>query len=252
MTQTLSGNSLSGALEQLLLREDTWIGHSRRFAARAAIATGYAELDVDLMNRGWPLGSLVEVCQPEAMAEWRLFAPALRNFPGVIVLLNPPAVPFCQALIQEGIELDRLLVVSTKSKAHFVACFIELVRTSVSAVLAWQPKESLTYTELRKCQLAAADSQGLGVIFRPAAVQQRNSPAVLRLFTRMVSHGLEVTVFKQKGFLQKQQARPIVIALPETWQPALPYCSLTRHSALHKPEKKSGRIARIIPLRGKS
>lgn len=240
------------SLEQLLLRDDMWMGHSQRFTTRAAIETGYEELNTGLLNRGWPLGSLVEVCQQGMQGEWQLFTPSLLELPGLIVLLNPPAAPFSQAFIQAGIDLERLLVVTAAEKNHFIACFIELSRASVGAVLAWQPNESMTYTELRKCQLASAEGTGLSVMFRPASAQQQSSPATLRVYTQIVPTGLEITVFKQKGHLQTQQARPIVLPLPEKWQPVLPYHALNQHAPVTKPDVKPQRLASVTPLRGKT
>ena len=124
------------SLEQLLLRDDMWMGHSQRFTTRSAVDTGYEELNAGLLNRGWPLGGLVEICQQGMQGEWQLFIPSLLELPGLIVLLNPPADPFCQAFIQAGIDLERLIVVAAPEKNHFIACFIELARARVGAVMA--------------------------------------------------------------------------------------------------------------------
>jgi protein ImuA len=241
----------SMSLEQLLLRDDMWMGHSQRFMSRSAVDTGYEELNAGLLNRGWPLGGLVEICQQGMQGEWQLFTPSLLELPGLIVLLNPPAAPFCQAFIQAGIDLERLIVVAAPEKNHFIACFIELARASVGAVMAWQPKAALTYTELRKCLLAASEGTGLSVMFRPSTAQQQSSPAGLRLFAQMIPTGLEITVFKQKGHLQIQQPRPIVLPLPDAWQPALSYHSLNQKTAGSKQTSKPKRIASVTPLRGK-
>lgn len=240
------------SLEQLLLRDDTWMGHSSRFASRKAVSTGYAELDAGLLNGGWPLGSLVEICQSRMQAEWHLIGPALREMPGLVVLLNPPATPFCKALLKANMDLDRLIIIKSSDKAHFVACFIELARANVGTILAWQPKDNLTYTELRKCLLASTESSSLCVIFRPADAQRQNSPAALRIYAQLIPAGLEVTAFKQKGFLQKHQPEPIVIALPETWQPVVPYFALNQASVYRLSERKPKRLASVTPLRGKS
>jgi DNA polymerase III alpha subunit len=63
----------SMSLEQLLLRDDMWMGHSQRFTSRSAVDTGYEPLNTNLLNRGWPLGSLVEICQQGMQGEWQLF-----------------------------------------------------------------------------------------------------------------------------------------------------------------------------------
>jgi protein ImuA len=240
------------SLEQLLLREDLWMGHSQRFTARPVLGTGHEQLNLGLLNRGWPLGSLVEVCQQDMHGEWQLFTPSLLQLSGLIVLVNPPAQPFCQAFIQAGLDLDRLIVVCAPEKSQFIACFIELSRANVDAVLAWQPHEAMTYTELRKCSLAASEGSGLSVIFRPSTAQKQSSPAALRLFSQQVPTGLAITVFKQKGHLQAQQPRPIQLALPDKWQPALAHHALNQHSAADTSSNKPQRLTSVTPFRGKS
>lgn len=242
----------SQSLEQLLQREDVWLGHSRRFIAGAALDTGHETLNLCLVQRGWPLAGLVEVCQPGMQGEWQLFTPALLQVSGLTVLLNPPAAPFSQALIQAGIDLDRLLVVSATDKEHFLACFIELSRAGVGALLAWQPRESLTYTELRKCHLAAQQATGLSVLFRPAAAQQQSSPAALRLYARRVPAGLEITAFKQTGHLQARQSRPVVLPLPDLWQPVLPYPALDQVVPPARPGAPPQRWSGVTPWRSKA
>jgi protein ImuA len=221
MTRIPSDNLPATTLEQLLLREDTWRGHSQRFTARAALATGHKALDEVLLNQGWPLGCLIEICQPDMQGEWQLLMPALRDMSGLIVLLNPPATPFSQAFIQAGIDLDRLIVVAAPQKHHFLAAFLELARASVEVLLAWQPAP-LSYTEVRKCLLATTEGTGLSILFRPRQSRQQNSPASLRLVAQTVPEGLEITIFKQKGQLQTRQNHPLILPLPKSWaaQPA--------------------------------
>jgi hypothetical protein len=227
-------------LEQLLRRDDLWRGHSRRFTAQPSVDTGHASLNGELLHKGWPLGALVEICQRGFQGEWQLFMPALLALhPGLIVLLNPPAEPFSQALLQAGMDLDRLVVINAPDKTRFLACFTELARTSgCGAILGWQPRDHFTYTEVRKCLLAASEGAGLPILFRPSAVQQQSSPAPLRLFSQVVPDGLEVTVFKQKGVLQRYQPRPLVLPLPPAWQGAPPYHVLDRQP--HPDQKRGG------------
>lgn len=215
-------------LDQLLHRHDIWRGHRNHFSNRNAVNSGYEELNALLLNGGWPLGALIEICQQRFQGEWQLFLPALLSLEsGLIVLLNPPADPFSQSLIQVGIDLDRLVVVNASEKKQFLACFRELSRTgNCGAVLSWQTQDYFSYTELRKCLLAATEGNGLYALFRPSAVQQQSSPAQLRLFCQVVPSGLEVTVFKQKGMLQRQQTKPVILPLPTNWQPALAYPEL--------------------------
>ena len=241
----------SVSIEKLLLRHDTWRGQPQGFGIQPTVSTGFNELDNNLVNRGWPLGSLIEICQPKIQAEWQLFMPALHQLAGLIVLLNPPYTPFCQGLIQAGLDLERLVVVATRDKNHFIACFIELARTSVGAVMAWQPNDNLSYTELRKLALATTDGTSLCALFRPSVNQQQSSPAALRIFARPLPAVLELTLFKQKGLLQTQQIRPLTLPLPDTWQAILPYPMLNQQSKAHKPDSKPQHLAGITPRRGR-
>jgi protein ImuA len=218
------------ALEQLLRRSDVWRGQSQKLALQAALDTGHDILNAALLHKGWPLANLVEVCQAniEGQSEWLLMAPALRQLTsGYTVLLNPPAMPFAAGLIQLGLDLNRLLIVQTSNKNDFLTSFVELARTEIcAALLAWQPKQNLSYTELRKCLLAAADHQGLTLLFRPASVQKQSSPAVLRIMARLSDQTLALHIFKQKGWLGAAAAQTLHLPLPETWMPAAPYAQL--------------------------
>jgi protein ImuA len=237
----------SPSLDQLLRRQDIWRGYARHYACEV-VDTGFDTLNQGLLNHGWPLGALIEVCQPGFQGEWQLFSPAIRaNREGLLVLLNPPAEPFSQALIQAGIDLDQLVIVRATEKAHFLACFSELTRTADCAtILAWQPKEHLSYTELRKCLLASSEGKGLYVLFRPATVQQQSSPATLRLFNRLLPNGLEVTIFKQKGLLPRHQIEPVTLSLPSAWRSCPPHHLLDQNLVKPKP------AARAALLRGET
>jgi protein ImuA len=232
-------------LEQLLCRRDIWRGHSHRAQLPETRDTGYDQLNARLLGGGWPLGSLTEVCQQGfVQSEWFLLTQALVDTPGLVVLLNPPFVPFAQALIKTGVDLDRVLVVESSNKADFLFSFIELTRaTSCEALLAWQPPQSLSYTELRKCQLAATEGQGLYVLFRPAAAAEQSSPANLRLSITLQAQDLQVRIFKQKGELGAA-AQPVFLPLPQNWQGFAP------HHLLDQTDKRKSNVVHLRPQRG--
>lgn len=234
------------SLEQLLCRGDIWRGQSHQTPVRVVVDTGFAPLNERLTGGGWPVASLIEVCQRTAShAEWQLLMPALLGSQrGLVVLLNPPASPFAQALLKEGMDLDRLLIVQTKDKADFLASFLELMRSDAcDAVMAWQPQQSLSYTELRKCALAATEGFGIYTLFRPEAVRDQSSPAVLRLSVQLELDQLSVTVFKQKGELTADKGA-IYLPLPAAWKGLLP------HAQLDQPGKPKPRVASVTPIHG--
>lgn len=252
---TIPTDTSNTHLEQLLNRSDIWRGDSRAFVPQLTVDSGYPNLNDSLLNSGWPTSSLVEVCQRGLhQQEWQLLSPVLKAGTGYIVLLNPPALPFCQALIQWGIDLERIIIVQVANKADFLASFVELVRSeSCEVLLAWQQHQMLSYTELRKCLLATNEGAGLYILFRPESAQQQSSPATLRVLTEVTPTQLQVKIFKQKGVLQ-QQAQPIALPLPKAWKGLLPYHLLDQiilpgHSGASPAKRKS---ATVVPLkRGK-
>jgi protein ImuA len=236
------------SLEQLLCRGDIWRGQAHQAPPRLVVDSGYPQLNERLAGGGWPVASLLEVCQRTAShAEWQLLLPALLNSQrGLVVLLNPPVSPFAQALLKAGFDLERLLIVETKDKADFLVSFIELARSDAcDAVMAWQPQQALSYTELRKCALAATEGQGIYLLFRPDAVRDQSSPAVVRLSLEWQVEQLSISIFKQKGELLANKS-PIMLPLPEAWQGLLPHQQLDQQG---KPKLKP-KIASVTPIHG--
>ena len=247
------------SLAELLRRNDIWRGQSQRFSRQSALDTGYSALNAALLNQGWPLKSLIEVCQASlGNGEWQLLWPLLRQLAGgYVVLLNPPCLPFAQSLMQAGVDLDRLLVVNTSRKADFLASFIELSRSSACEVLlAWQPQQALSYTELRKCLLATAEGSGVYFLWRPVSARQQSSPASLRLGLEIKAQALHIHIFKQRGLLQQQPEHAISLPLPDAWQGHWSLADTAPHlgvaTAAAPATKPSRAEASVIPLvRGK-
>lgn len=230
----------NAVLDQLLRRGDVWRGHSAAFNHKSTLATGHSALDPLLLSNGWPLKSLIEAALPLGKkapssslvpaACWFLLSPSLRALlaksEGYVLLLNPPAIPFAQGLIQQGIPLNRLLIVNTENKQDFVAAFTELSQAAYChAVIAWQPKQPLSYTELRKCQLACDNGQALNILFRNSLLQ--SSPAPLRLALDLQQQTLNVHIAKQRGDFKQATAE---LSLPVDWQGLAPYKYLLPNS----------------------
>lgn len=211
------------SLDQLLGRGDIWVGRAKRAVTRSTVSSGDKSLD-NLLLGGWPLGSLLEICQQSMTgAEWILLSASLvAQGTRPIFLLNPPMIPFGPALVEMGIDLNRVYVVRSDNKTSFVNAFVELARASqCCALLAWQPKESLTYTELRKFLLACAEGDGLYSLFRPASAQKESSPATLRLMVSVHRFDIKLSIFKQRGMLENHDT-VVRIGLRESLQGHLP------------------------------
>jgi protein ImuA len=217
------------ALEALLSRKDVWRGSSQAFVAHKGVDTGFDELNASLLHKGWPEGCLVECGQAGFAANWFLMSHAcktiLKERGGLMAVLNPPAMPYAQSLLQMGIPTQCMVVINTVSKSDFVACFIELSRSDACQVLmAWQPKQKLSYTELRKCQLATSERSGVYCLFRHSLAFTQSSPASLRIDTNIREQSLHLEIVKQRGRLPGHK---LELDLPSSWFTECDYVDLS-------------------------
>ena len=244
----------SSELESLLRRNDIWRGHSQLFVSGNAIKTGYDSLDKALVYKGWPEASLVEVGQSHFAGGWLLFIEAARQLllqsqpSSMVVLVNPPALPYAAGLVQLGVPLDRLLILTPQNKADFIASFVEIAQSEAcSMLLAWQPRQRLSYAELRKCQLATSDQRGLYVLFRHYGELKLSSPAPLRIKLSLQIESLRLDVIKQKGRLPSSS---IFIPLPEFWYKTVSYKGLMNPLNQYDSSKLQF-VNQVLPLNGK-
>ncbi len=225
----------SPSLEALLRRKDVWRGHSQAFVGQKAWDTGHDVLNALLLQRGWPESNLIELGQKHLAGTWFLLAPAASSLigmaeacRGVLVLLNPPAEPYAEGLSQAGFVLDRVLLVQTRSKNDFLASFLELARSPACQMLmAWQPRQRLSYAELRKCQLAVQEQAGLYFLLRHHSALSQSSPASLRLNMHVEARSLQVELIKQRG---KLPGAAVHIPLPDAWFSTGAYAGLMQSS----------------------
>jgi protein ImuA len=222
-------NCGTAGLERLLRRKDVWRGHSQKFVSQDIIDTGFEQLNQLLLHGGWPQGCLIELGQKSFSGAWLLFAQALdelieKGSDRTLCVLNPPAEPCAVHLLQMHVSLDNVLLLQADNKADFIAAFVELAASpACSMLMAWSPKQRLTYAELRKCQLATRDQAGVYFLFRPAHEIKQNSPAALRLFVHIEAEKIRLDLIKQRG---KHPGKSIYLPLPEAYLPELDYPQL--------------------------
>ena len=82
-------------------------------------ASGFSQLDKELPHYGWPQNELSELLSPHwGMGELKLLSPALAQLSQQqrwIVWVSPPWQPYGPALLEEGVNLNNLLLIHTKS-----------------------------------------------------------------------------------------------------------------------------------------
>ncbi len=211
------------SLDQLLRRNDIWRGTSAHGSGQTVAGahwdTGHDQLNQALLLQGWPLGQLIEICQPQALySEWLLWGEAVARCTQqdqIVALLNPPAMPLLSSLTKFALTPANLWIVKAPQRQDFVPTLTELLKAScIAGVLAWEPQRPLSYTDLRKIQLANLQSDHACCLFRTHKQRQHSSPAALRLWVQLQAHDLMVEIFKQKGHLQSHSLK---LSLPRHW-----------------------------------
>ncbi len=179
-----------------------WRGRELAGAHERVVATGHAALDAQLPGGGWPVGSLVEILQPQPQQHvWRLLgagiAQRMREAAGPMLLVQPPYQPFGPALQGQGLQAGQMLWVrAEKPAARLWAAEQALRCADVAAVLAWLPQAR--GEELRRLHLCAHQHDKLLFVFRGVAARTQASPARVRLLVEGVDR-MEVRILKRRG-----------------------------------------------------
>jgi protein ImuA len=106
-------------------------------------------------------------------------------------------MPYAPLLDARGIDTQQVLLVHPQNRQDLLWSIEQALRsTTCSAVFAWLGAGEYRYSELRKLQLAAADSDTLSVLFRPRQAMHNHAPASLRL---EMSAYRQVHILKQRG-----------------------------------------------------
>ncbi|SDX15839.1 hypothetical protein SAMN05421681_10448 [Lysobacter enzymogenes] len=175
------------SLEGLLGSRRLWRGQNAQIAPSAQ-PTGHAALDAALPTGGWPEAALTELLLPHAgVGELRLLWPALARLSraapeheaGMIVLVDPPLLPYAPAWRDAGVALSRLQVVRAGGRDALWAAEQCLRSGACAAVLCWPQRAD--DRALRRLQVAAETGQCLGFALREARAALNPSPAALRI-----------------------------------------------------------------------
>ena len=199
----------AASLAEILADARVWkLKDASAAPARPVWSTGRSSLDARLPGGGWPTASLIEVLlEDTGLGEVQLFLPALVACQGRagspwLIWIAPPYEPYAPALAQQGIQLNRLLVVRPPSATEALWAAEQALSSGVcAAVFLWLKGTDDRW--LRRLKLAAEAGGALGVLFRPERHRYESSPATLRL---MVSKG--ETEAPHLDLLKVQGGRP--------------------------------------------
>lgn len=190
------------ALAAVLTHPAIWRGNALSRVANASVPTGFAALDAQLPGGGWPTAALTEILpQHEGIGELRILGHALAALSAqkrMLVWIAPPHLPYAPALAAAGIDLARLIIITTRSPRETLWAIEQALRSNAcGALCAWPGR--IKYPELRRLQLAAEGNPVLAVLFRPPQTSAEPSCAALRLALTTWRGELAVRILKRRG-----------------------------------------------------
>jgi cell division inhibitor SulA len=191
------------SLEELLQHPALWQA-SRGHRPRRALATGFAALDLQLHDRGWPEAATSEILTEHVgIGELRLLLPALREalrHKALLAFLAPPHLPYAPALAAAGINPQQVLVVKPQSTREWLWCADQLLRAgSCAAVISWGCHTAISDRDLRLLQQAAHAGDSWHVLFRHPREARQASPSALRLTLEPEADTVHLNILKQRG-----------------------------------------------------
>lgn len=199
------------ALEDVLRHPGIWRRSSNAVQTLRTQATGNAALDALLPGGGWPFGALTEILlEGDGLGELGLLMPALSALTRRkrrVAMIAPPYLPFPQAWMAAGMDMDHLVQIeATVGDSHWSA--EQCLRAGCcAAVLHWLPETD--YRQLRRLQLAAETGSALAFLFRPLSSANQSSPAALRLSITHTETGTCINVLKCRGSMDAPRGGPL-------------------------------------------
>ncbi|MDP9108541.1 MAG: translesion DNA synthesis-associated protein ImuA [Pseudomonadota bacterium] len=188
--------------------DSVWRGNQMGSHRAVTTPSGFAALDRELPNGGWPASVLIELllAQP-GIGELRLLAPVIAGLTQAkktVILMAPPHIPFAAALTEMGIDLAHVILIQADKPADRIWAIEQTLKSaSFGALLCWLPQCRADH--LRRLQLAASSCEGLTFVLRPANAQHESSPAPLRLVCGPAPCGqLFAEVIKRRGPVHAQ------------------------------------------------
>ena len=213
------------------------------------LASGHAALDMALPGHGWPLGAVTELVHAiPGCGEFSLLLPALARLSQEkcrIIMIDPPWIPYPPALYGHGLALENLLLIRTQNRGESLwACEQVLRGIPGGAMLAWP--DSLSFSELRRLQLAAENGQKAVFLFRHVNAAGDSSPAALRLQLTADDGDLQIRILKCRG---QRPDSSIRIRRSQLFQPLIPPLVNSKGSSKRSSSSSESPVASLATSR---
>lgn len=178
-------------LEALLKHPDLWQA-GQLAPLEPTLSSGFASLDENLPGNGWPQAGLAEfMLSTQGLGELQLLVPLLKRLSEEdrwIAWVNPPFLPYAPALAEQGIDLNKILLIHPKNhKDALWAMECASKSGTCSLVLGWLDEKQTTTKDTRRLQLAAKTGNTFSCLFRPEAAAQQASMAELRISLKPIA-----------------------------------------------------------------
>ena len=171
------------ALDALMRDRAIWRGRAPVAPDRIGIATGLPPLDAALPGQGWIAAGLNELLVPcDGVGELELLWPLLARVSlenALVVLVEPPYLPYAPAWHAAGVRLERLHVIRGDAREALWAAEQCMRSGACGAVLCWP--QGADDRALRRLQVAAEAGSCAGFAIRPSRASANPSPAPLRI-----------------------------------------------------------------------
>jgi len=192
----------------------------------AGWATGFAALDRELPDCGWPRQGMTEIlCNDMGVGEVSLMAPALAAMMHEgkgVVWVNPPHLPYAPALVASDIDLAKVLIVRASSHTDSLWAAEQALRSgAVNAVLLWL-RQHVDYQALRRLHLACETGASAAFVYRASCFGAQSSPAPLRIVVSAQQGRLSLAIVKRRGLMSSRDIAIDTAANRWPENPAIP------------------------------
>lgn len=190
----------STALQTLLDQGQVWAGQLS--AKSRGRPTGFAALDRQLAQGGWPAHGIVEIQSTQlGLGELQLLLPSLQTEQQRLwVWLDPPFQPCAQGLAQAPVALSQCLILRTNSQADALWAAERCLQSGcVDSLLSWF-RQAPAMKSLRRLQMAAETGRALLHLMHDSTWQLDSSThARLNLSPTKQAGRIQVHIQRQRG-----------------------------------------------------
>jgi hypothetical protein len=156
--------------------------------------------EIDQRLQGLPAYGVFSVSSIMGIGELRLFSHYLRHKQqqGTVVFVAPPAQLNAEFFVQEGLSLEKVLIVSSTKPNDAMWAVEQCLKSGCcSAVVYWGLVTEMT--QIRRCMLAAEQQHASLIMLHDCTSLSLSQPISLKMRLAPTATGVELNIYKQKA-----------------------------------------------------